>query len=93
MTADKDFKSGDFVVYPTHGVGQIKGVETQEIAGQELQLFVVEFAKEKMTLRVPVTKAKTSCEPQGHGQRPEDPQGPLARQADHVEPPRAGIRS
>ena len=60
MTAEKDFKSGDFVVYPTHGVGQIKGVETQEIAGQELQLFVVEFAKEKMTLRVPVTKAKTS---------------------------------
>lgn len=52
------FDTGDFVVYPTHGVGRISGVETQEIAGLALQLFVIQFDKEKMTLRVPVTKAR-----------------------------------
>ncbi|MEB3323694.1 MAG: CarD family transcriptional regulator [Synechococcaceae cyanobacterium] len=60
MTAQNDFKSGDFVVYPTHGVGKITGVEEQEIAGQTLQLFVIEFSKEKMTLRVPVSKVGNS---------------------------------
>ena len=60
MTAQSDFKSGDFVVYPTHGVGKITGVEEQEIAGQTLQLFVIEFSKEKMTLRVPVSKVGNS---------------------------------
>lgn len=60
MTAQSDFKSGDFVVYPTHGVGMITGVEEQEIAGDMLQLFVIEFSKEKMTLRVPVAKVDNS---------------------------------
>jgi CarD family transcriptional regulator len=60
MATKSEFKTGDFVVYPTHGVGKITGVETQEIAGQSLKLFVIEFDKEKMTLRVPVTKADTS---------------------------------
>ena len=60
MATKSEFKTGDFVVYPTHGVGKITGVETQEIAGQSLKLFVIEFDKEKMTLRVPVTKANTS---------------------------------
>ncbi len=60
MTAQKDFSTGDYVVYPTHGVGRIKGVETQEIAGQKLKLFVIDFSKEKMTLRVPVAKASTA---------------------------------
>jgi CarD family transcriptional regulator len=60
MAAENGYKTGDYVVYPTHGVGQIMGVETQEIAGQKLKLFVIEFPKEKMTLRVPVTKADTS---------------------------------
>jgi CarD family transcriptional regulator len=57
MNVETDYKSGDYVVYPTHGVGQITGIEMQEIAGQKLELVVVEFAKEKMTLRVPVQKA------------------------------------
>ena len=57
---EMDFSTGDFVVYPTHGVGRIDGLETQTIAGQELQLFVIRFEKEKMTLRVPVGKAKTA---------------------------------
>lgn len=54
------FTSGDFVVYPTHGVGKILGIETQEIAGHQLSLFVVHFDKDRMTLRVPLTKAKIS---------------------------------
>jgi CarD family transcriptional regulator len=54
---DKEFSSGDYVVYPTHGVGQVTGVENQEIAGHKLKMLVVEFPKERMTLRVPLTKA------------------------------------
>ena len=55
-----EFDEGDFVVYPTHGVGKVTGVETKEIAGQELTLFVIQFEKERMTLRVPISKAKDS---------------------------------
>ncbi len=51
---------GDYVVYPTHGVGKVTGVETQEISGQKLKLFVIQFEKERMTLRVPVQKAQGS---------------------------------
>ncbi|MDA1024334.1 MAG: CarD family transcriptional regulator [Proteobacteria bacterium] len=54
------FAPDDFVVYPTHGVGQITGIEEQEIAGAKLKLFVVNFDKEKMTLRVPINKADAS---------------------------------
>lgn len=53
------FKTGEFVVYPAHGVGQIVGIEEQEVAGFKLELFVVSFAKDKMTLRVPTAKAAT----------------------------------
>jgi CarD family transcriptional regulator len=52
-----DFKINDFIVYPAHGVGQIIGVEEQEIAGLNLEMFVVTFEKDKMTLRVPTDKA------------------------------------
>jgi CarD family transcriptional regulator len=51
------FKTGEFVVYPSHGVGQITAIEEQEVAGFKLELFVVSFAKDKMTLRVPTAKA------------------------------------
>ena len=51
---------GDFVVYPTHGVGKVVAIETQEFAGCELQLFVISFDRDRMTLRVPVTKAEVS---------------------------------
>ncbi len=54
------FSRGDFVVYPTHGVGQVVGVEKQEIAGHSLKLFVISFEHERMTLRVPVEKATNS---------------------------------
>jgi CarD family transcriptional regulator len=53
-----EFKSGDFVVYPTHGVGRIQKVDEQEVAGLKLELFVIAFEKDKMILRVPTVKAK-----------------------------------
>lgn len=52
------FKTGEHVVYPAHGVGQIVEIEQQEIAGFALELFVIDFAKDKMTLRVPVPKVE-----------------------------------
>jgi CarD family transcriptional regulator len=62
MTAKKTgqqrqgFRTGEHIVYPAHGVGQITSIEEQEIAGFKLELFVVSFAREKMTLRVPTAK-------------------------------------
>jgi CarD family transcriptional regulator len=62
MTANKKttqrqgFKTSEFVVYPAHGVGQIMAIEEQEIAGAKLELFVISFVKDKMTLRVPTAK-------------------------------------
>ena len=52
-----DFRPDEYVVYPAHGVGQIISIEEQEIAGLNLELFVVIFEKDKMTLRVPTHKA------------------------------------
>ncbi len=52
-----EFRTNDFVVYPAHGVGQILSIEKQEVAGLELELFVISFEKDKMTLRVPTHKA------------------------------------
>ena len=52
-----EFRPNDFVVYPAHGVGQIVSIEEQEIAGIDLELFVISFEKDKMTLRVPTHKA------------------------------------
>jgi len=51
------FKTGEHIVYPAHGVGRIVGIETQEVAGHKLDLFVIAFLKDKMTLRVPTMKA------------------------------------
>jgi CarD family transcriptional regulator len=55
-----EFVTGDHVVYPSHGVGRILGVESQTIAGYELKVFVISFERDRMTLRLPVAKAKTS---------------------------------
>ncbi|UWR31200.1 CarD family transcriptional regulator [Sulfitobacter sp. W002] len=59
MTKSKklDFRPNEFVVYPAHGVGQIISIEEQEVAGIALELFVISFEKDKMTLRVPTHKA------------------------------------
>jgi CarD family transcriptional regulator len=51
------FRTGESIVYPAHGVGKIVDIEEQEIAGMKLELFVITFVKDKMTLRVPVAKA------------------------------------
>jgi CarD family transcriptional regulator len=61
MTAKKTtqrqgFKTSEFIVYPAHGVGQIVAIEEQEVAGCKLELFVINFVKDKMTLRVPTAK-------------------------------------
>ncbi len=61
MTAKKTtqrqgFKTNEFIVYPAHGVGQILAIEEQEVAGAKLELFVISFIKDKMTLRVPTAK-------------------------------------
>ena len=55
--ANAEFRPNEFVVYPAHGVGKITAVEKQEIAGTEMELFVISFEKDKMTLRVPTAKA------------------------------------
>ena len=52
-----DFRPNEFVVYPAHGVGKVVSVEEQEVAGMHLELFVIAFEKDKMTLRVPTHKA------------------------------------
>ena len=58
--SELEFKIGDSVVYPAHGVGKVVGVETQEVAGLSLEVYVITFDHEKMTLRVPTRKAKTA---------------------------------
>ena len=59
MTKSKraDFRQNEFVVYPAHGVGKVISIEEQEVAGLHLELFVISFEKDKMTLRVPTHKA------------------------------------
>jgi CarD family transcriptional regulator len=52
-----DFSPNEFVVYPAHGVGKVASVETHEVGGIELEMFVIAFEKDKMTLRVPTHKA------------------------------------
>ena len=54
------FKAGDYVVYPTHGVGLVSGIEKETIAGHELRLVVVTFDNDRMTLRVPTNKMEVS---------------------------------
>lgn len=54
------FKVGDYVVYPSHGVGKMVGIEDHEICGTTVQLFVIEFSKDHMTLKLPVKKACAS---------------------------------
>ena len=53
------FKTNEYIVYPAHGVGQIVAIEEQEVAGHKLELFVIDFDKDKMRLKVPVAKASS----------------------------------
>ena len=56
-TKKNEFRPDDFVVYPAHGVGRIVSIEEQEVAGLRLEMFVISFDKDKMTLRVPTARA------------------------------------
>ncbi|MCI5050347.1 MAG: CarD family transcriptional regulator [Rickettsiales bacterium] len=58
--AKSTFKVGEYVVYPTHGVGKITGKEVESIGEYELSVFVINFEKDKMTLRVPVNRAEAA---------------------------------
>lgn len=58
-TQRQGYKTGEYVVYPAHGVGQIIDIEEQEVAGFSLELFVINFEKDKMKLRVPVPKIQS----------------------------------
>ena len=53
------FQPGDHIVYPAHGVGRVIAVETQNVAGHSLEVFVIAFDQDKMTLRVPTARAST----------------------------------
>jgi len=53
------FRTNECIVYPAHGVGRIVSIEEQEIAGAKLELFVINFEKDKMTLRVPTSKLES----------------------------------
>jgi CarD family transcriptional regulator len=57
---DEPFVEGDHVVYPTHGVGKVERIATEEIAGHKLELIHITFEENRMTLRVPVAKARTA---------------------------------
>ena len=52
-----DFQTDEYIVYPAHGVGQIVSIDKHEVAGIELEMFVIAFEKDKMTLRIPIEKA------------------------------------
>jgi CarD family transcriptional regulator len=52
------FKAGELVVYPAHGVGRVTNIEEQEIAGVKLELYIVDFEKEKLRLKVPTNRAE-----------------------------------
>ncbi len=59
-TQRQGFRINEFVVYPAHGVGQVVSIEEQEVAGHSLELFVINFANDKLTLRVPVAKVESA---------------------------------
>ena len=60
MSEKVEFCEGDFVVYPTHGVGKVTGIESQDISGFIIKVIVIHFENDRMTLRVPTTKAEKS---------------------------------
>ena len=60
MAAEETFVEGDYVAYPTHGVGKVERIATEEIAGHKLELIHITFEENRMTLRVPVAKARSA---------------------------------
>ena len=76
------FKTGEFIVYPAHGVGEIIAIEPQEVAGYKLELFVISFIKDKMILKVPLPKAASV------GMRKLADAAVMKRALDHADRPR-----
>ena len=98
MAKAENFAEGDHVVYPTHGVGRIERIATEDIAGHRLELIHITFQENRMTLRVPVSKARTAGLRKLASRKIFDDamvvlRGTPANQAHDVEPARAGIRS
>ncbi len=60
MPHQKVFSVGDVVVYPCRGIGSIKDIETQEVAGHSLQVYVISFNQDKLILRLPLSKARSA---------------------------------
>ena len=60
MSKDYTFNPGDFVVYPAHGVGQVKEIQKTVVSGQNLDLIAIHFNKDKMMLRIPLASAQKS---------------------------------
>ncbi len=60
MTEKLEFKKGDFVVYPAHGVGRVEGIDSYAVSGTSVSLYSIMFEQDRMRLKVPVGKAKTS---------------------------------
>lgn len=60
MSKEYRFNPGDFVVYPTHGVGKVVDITKDEIGGQTLDLIAVNFDKDRMTMRIPMTRMKAT---------------------------------
>ncbi len=58
MSKDYTFNPGDFVVYPAHGVGQVKEIQTTSVGGQNLELIAIDFNKDKLMLRIPLSNAQ-----------------------------------
>ena len=90
------FKVGELVVYPAHGVGKIVMIEEQEIAGAKLELYIVDFEKEKLRLKVPTGRAeqKGMRRLSDKGQievGAQGPEGPRPHQAHHVVAPGSGV--
>ena len=58
--SEMNFKVGDYIVYPVHGVGKMTAFESYEVDGHTVELLVISFDRERMVLRIPFAKAKTS---------------------------------
>ena len=51
-----NFKIGETVVYPKHGVGEIIKIESMEISNIKTRFYVVKMEQAKLTIRVPIDK-------------------------------------
>lgn len=52
-----EFKVGEKAVYPAHGVGTVKGIESQDFEGFRQTFYVLRIMDNGMTIRVPVQNA------------------------------------